>query len=79
MVTLFPVRFSALPLFNHGEAMPESLNLKEMEWDRLLFQIKNHPDPKVRQNAVREATQRVWDGPGQPEERIPARMFLPEE
>lgn len=78
-MTLFPLRFSRLPLSHPGEAMPESLNLQELDWNRLLYQIRHHPDPKVRQEAVREATQRVWDGPGQPEERIPARMFLPEE
>lgn len=70
MVTFFPVRFS------HA---PEGLNLQEMEWDRLIRQIRDNPDPKVRQAASSEAMKRVWDGPGQPESRIPARMFLPEE
>ncbi len=79
LTPLFAVRFSRIPHSDHGESMPEPLNLKELVWDRLLYQIRNHPDPKVRADAAKEACQRVWDGPNQPEERIPARMFWPEE
>lgn len=71
----FAVRFSALPLFDHGEAMPDSLKLDEMDWTTLLRQIRLHPDPKVRQAASSEAMKRVWDGPNQPPERIDPKVF----
>ena len=78
MLTLFPVRFSLIPHSDHGESMPEPLNLAEMSWSDLLRQIRDNPDPKVRQSASFEAMKRVWDRPNQPAERIDPKVFEPD-
>lgn len=53
-------------------------NLNELDWSTLLKQIRHHPDPKVRQDATREATARIWDGPEQPAERVDPVVFEPD-
>lgn len=74
-MTLFPVRFSPPPLFDHGEAMPESLKLDEMTWNDLLRQVRDNPDPKIRSEAARQAMERVWNGWNGDEDYCPRRMW----
>jgi hypothetical protein len=49
----------------------------KMTWDQLTKQIQLNPDPSVRRALTTEAYNRVWNGPGQPEEMCPARLFDP--
>jgi hypothetical protein len=52
--------------------------LEQLDWDTLLDQIRWNPDPKTRQEALRQASLRVWDGPEQPPERINPALFEPD-
>jgi hypothetical protein len=52
--------------------------LEQLDWNELLNQIRWNQDPKIKQEASREALARVWSGPEQPEERIPRVVFEPD-
>jgi hypothetical protein len=52
--------------------------LEQLDWDTLLDQIRWNPDPKTRQEALRQASLRVWEGPEQPPERINPALFEPD-
>lgn len=53
-------------------------NLSQLDWTALIEAIRHSKDPKVRQEAQREAVLRVWDGPEQPADRVAPEVFEPD-
>jgi hypothetical protein len=51
---------------------------KSLNWETLLKQIQLQPHGELKQTLVREAMERIWDGPNQPEERVNPMVFEPE-
>jgi hypothetical protein len=69
-----PILLASVPRMT--EAMTH--DLQQLDWKTLLDQIRWNPDPKVKQEASREAMSRLWNGPDQPEEKINPSVFEPD-
>lgn len=74
-------------LLDHQERLIHSLprvqtsmqtNLSELDWDKLLEQLRMQPPGLNKQNLLRECMERIWDGPNQPPERINPMVFEPD-